>query len=44
MKNEKIHYSKSEACVDLMHVIKQNMDPNGILNPYKCLPKLPKHD
>jgi D-2-hydroxyglutarate dehydrogenase len=38
MKNEKIHYSKSAACIDVMQKLKRVMDPHGILNPYKCLP------
>jgi len=38
MKNKYIHYSKSEPAVKLMHQMKQLMDPNGILNPYKTLP------
>ncbi|KAH7836090.1 hypothetical protein Vadar_032608 [Vaccinium darrowii] len=38
MKANKIHYSKSPECVDLMVSIKKLLDPNGILNPYKVLP------
>jgi len=33
-----IGFSKSAAAVMLMKKIKQEMDPNGILNPYKVLP------
>ncbi|GLV38637.1 D-2-hydroxyglutaric acid dehydrogenase [Carabus blaptoides fortunei] len=34
-----MHYSKSETAIGLMKDIKHMMDPNGILNPYKVLPK-----
>lgn len=34
-----IHYSKSSPSVDLMKNIKQLLDPKGILNPYKVLPR-----
>lgn len=34
-----MHYSKSETAIGLMKEIKKMMDPNGILNPYKVLPK-----
>lgn len=37
-KNRFIHLSKSAPAVDLMKGIKDLMDPNGILNPYKVLP------
>lgn len=33
-----IHYSKDESALQLMRELKQLMDPNGILNPYKVLP------
>ncbi|KOB66588.1 Uncharacterized protein OBRU01_21002 [Operophtera brumata] len=35
-----IHYSKGEAALQLMHGLKQLMDPRGILNPYKVLPEM----
>ncbi|KAG9451727.1 hypothetical protein H6P81_004631 [Aristolochia fimbriata] len=38
MKANKIHYSKSRESVQLMVAIKKQMDPNGIMNPYKVLP------
>ncbi|CAH0407654.1 unnamed protein product [Chilo suppressalis] len=33
-----IHFSKDSTTLDLMRDLKQLMDPNGILNPYKVLP------
>ena len=39
VKNKYIHLSKSDGAVSLMHQIKSVMDPRGILNPYKTLPK-----
>ncbi|XP_059048294.1 D-2-hydroxyglutarate dehydrogenase, mitochondrial-like [Achroia grisella] len=33
-----IHYSVDETAVQLMRDLKNVMDPNGILNPYKVLP------
>ncbi|XP_047527172.1 D-2-hydroxyglutarate dehydrogenase, mitochondrial [Vanessa atalanta] len=36
-----IHYSKDKTALQLMRDLKQSMDPNGILNPYKVLPDLP---
>ncbi|CAH1775670.1 unnamed protein product [Owenia fusiformis] len=39
MKKNYMRYSKSEGAFDLMTQMKQLMDPNGILNPYKTLPK-----
>ncbi|GKV41551.1 hypothetical protein SLEP1_g49064 [Rubroshorea leprosula] len=38
MKANKIFYSKSPKTVQLMTSIKNLLDPNGILNPYKVLP------
>ncbi|XP_067006180.2 D-2-hydroxyglutarate dehydrogenase, mitochondrial isoform X2 [Anabrus simplex] len=38
-KTKFIHYSKSESSLNLMKEIKKLMDPKGILNPYKVLPK-----
>lgn len=38
MKCDKIHFSKRPELVKLMHQMKQILDPNGILNPYKVLP------
>ena len=32
-----LHYSKSEAMINTMGVIKSALDPNHILNPYKML-------
>lgn len=37
-KTKYVRYSKSEEAVQLMKNIKNMMDPNGILNPYKVLP------
>ncbi|KAJ0179980.1 hypothetical protein K1T71_004571 [Dendrolimus kikuchii] len=34
-----IHYSKDPSALQLMKDLKQLMDPNGILNPYKVLPE-----
>ncbi|XP_030523707.1 D-2-hydroxyglutarate dehydrogenase, mitochondrial isoform X2 [Rhodamnia argentea] len=39
MKAEKIFYSKSPAAVQLMASVKNLLDPNHILNPYKVLPQ-----
>lgn len=36
-----IHYSKDISALQLMKSLKQLMDPNGILNPYKVLPESP---
>jgi D-2-hydroxyglutarate dehydrogenase len=41
MKAQCIGYSKSAEAIDLMRKLKQLMDPHGILNPYKVLPKRP---
>lgn len=38
MKAEMIGYSKSEKAIDTMRVIKNALDPQGIMNPYKVLP------
>ncbi|XP_039157933.1 D-2-hydroxyglutarate dehydrogenase, mitochondrial isoform X3 [Eucalyptus grandis] len=38
MKADKIFYSKSPAAVQLMASVKNLLDPNHILNPYKVLP------
>ncbi|XP_053602263.1 D-2-hydroxyglutarate dehydrogenase, mitochondrial-like [Plodia interpunctella] len=35
-----IHYSKDKTALQLMRDLKQLMDPNGILNPYKVLPEI----
>ncbi|XP_013178063.1 PREDICTED: D-2-hydroxyglutarate dehydrogenase, mitochondrial [Papilio xuthus] len=35
-----IHYSKDVTAIHLMKQLKQLMDPNHILNPYKVLPEL----
>ncbi|RKP10458.1 D-lactate dehydrogenase 2 mitochondrial precursor [Thamnocephalis sphaerospora] len=39
MKAHHIGYSKSAAMVNLMQQIKQLVDPNGIMNPYKYFPE-----
>ncbi|KAG0082726.1 hypothetical protein BGZ92_011452 [Podila epicladia] len=39
MKASHLHYSKSPSMIGLMKRIKQLIDPNGIMNPYKYLPK-----
>ena len=38
MKPNHLHFSKSDTAVALMRSIKQQFDPNGILNCYKVLP------
>lgn len=38
MKPQYLHLSKSAETIALMKQLKQVMDPNGILNPYKVLP------
>lgn len=38
-KPQYMKYSKSPSAINLMKQIKTMMDPNGILNPYKVLPK-----
>lgn len=37
-KRDFIYHSKSESAVRTMNQMKQVLDPNGILNPYKLLP------
>nr|CCA17465.1 D2hydroxyglutarate dehydrogenase putative [Albugo laibachii Nc14] len=39
-KPEYLHLSKSKNAISLMRLLKQTMDPNGILNPYKIIPKI----
>ncbi|KAJ8908469.1 hypothetical protein NDN08_005178 [Rhodosorus marinus] len=39
MKAEKIYYTKPKSAVDIMKLIKHALDPNGILNPHKVLPR-----
>eukprot|EP00189_Rhodosorus_marinus_P002117 CAMPEP_0113965378 /NCGR_PEP_ID=MMETSP0011_2-20120614/7710_1 /TAXON_ID=101924 /ORGANISM="Rhodosorus marinus" /LENGTH=505 /DNA_ID=CAMNT_0000977881 /DNA_START=183 /DNA_END=1701 /DNA_ORIENTATION=- /assembly_acc=CAM_ASM_000156 len=39
MKAEKIYYTKPKPAVDIMKLIKNALDPNGILNPHKVLPR-----
>ncbi len=38
VKNNYIHFSKTDSAVKLMQQMKSLMDPKGILNPYKTLP------
>lgn len=38
MKTKYLHMSRTASEIQLMHELKQLMDPNGILNPYKVLP------
>ncbi|KAJ7539328.1 hypothetical protein O6H91_11G087300 [Diphasiastrum complanatum] len=40
MKPHAIHYSKTPETVQLMVKMKNLLDPNGILNPYKVLPSI----
>jgi FAD/FMN-containing dehydrogenase len=37
-KGKFLHYSKSDAMIQLMQTVKKTIDPNGIMNPYKYLP------
>ncbi|KAK3105299.1 hypothetical protein FSP39_021859 [Pinctada imbricata] len=37
-KRDFIYHSKSKSAVHLMQMMKNSLDPNGILNPYKVLP------
>ena len=39
-KRDFIYHSKSESAVRVMSNMKQTLDPNGILNPYKLLPSI----
>ncbi|XP_012265248.2 D-2-hydroxyglutarate dehydrogenase, mitochondrial [Athalia rosae] len=39
-KTKFLHLSKNPSAIKLMYELKQLMDPNGILNPYKVLPTL----
>ncbi|KAK9832300.1 hypothetical protein WJX74_005680 [Apatococcus lobatus] len=39
MKSQYIGYTKQPDTVDMMRDLKQLLDPNGILNPYKVLPE-----
>ena len=39
MKPDKLHYSKQQESIEIMHGLKELLDPRGILNPYKVLPK-----
>ncbi|RHZ84809.1 hypothetical protein Glove_74g25 [Diversispora epigaea] len=38
MKAEYLRYSKSSSMINIMKKIKKELDPNGIMNPYKFLP------
>ncbi|KXS12045.1 FAD-binding domain-containing protein [Gonapodya prolifera JEL478] len=38
-KAEHLHYSKPDRMISIMKQIKDLFDPNGIMNPYKYLPK-----
>ncbi|KAF9313835.1 hypothetical protein BG003_004764 [Podila horticola] len=38
MKTGALHYSKSPSMMKLMRSVKDMIDPNGIMNPYKFLP------
>jgi len=37
LKKSYLHYSRSQAEIDVMHAIKKIFDPNGIMNPGKLL-------
>ncbi|KAF9161189.1 hypothetical protein BGX21_002402 [Mortierella sp. AD011] len=38
-KSPHLHYSKSPSMIQMMRRIKNMLDPNGIMNPYKYLPE-----
>jgi FAD/FMN-containing dehydrogenase len=38
-KGEYLHCSKTQPVIDVMRLFKNTLDPNGILNPYKVLPR-----
>jgi len=38
MKASALHHSKDAASITVMWQLKQLLDPNGIMNPYKYLP------
>ncbi|PVU95200.1 hypothetical protein BB561_001971 [Smittium simulii] len=38
LKPDFLHYSKSKEAIELMTIIKNSIDPKGIMNPYKVLP------
>jgi len=35
-----LHYSKTDAMIQTMKIVKHQFDPKGIMNPYKFLPQL----
>ncbi|XP_065214364.1 D-2-hydroxyglutarate dehydrogenase, mitochondrial isoform X1 [Planococcus citri] len=37
LKSKYLHFSKTQKEIDMMKSLKSNMDPNGIMNPYKVL-------
>ncbi|GAM22510.1 hypothetical protein SAMD00019534_056850 [Acytostelium subglobosum LB1] len=40
-KVSQLHFSKTHESIELMRNLKNAMDPNGILNPYKVIPSSP---
>jgi D-2-hydroxyglutarate dehydrogenase len=38
-KTKYLHFSKSQEAIEFMKQLKEMMDPNAILNPYKILPQ-----